>query len=353
MTGILYSVARFCVRSKYVVVAVWLVAAVALVAVSHTLGDNTNDNLSLPGTDSQRASDTLAKSFPDQSKGSSPIVLHAKSGKLTDSNYSSAVSQAVTDVSKAPHVASAVSPLTSQGASALSKDQSTGSSSVTTKVSPGSLSVEDAQNIIDAAAKPAQAAGIQVETGGTLGQKVSKSGTESSELIGILAAMIILTFTFGTLTAMLLPIITAIFSLLTTLSIIRLLEHAITVPTVAPTLATMIGLGVGIDYALFIVTRHFRGMHDDLPIEESVARAVATSGRAVLFAGCTVTIALVSLAVAGIPLVTTMGLTAAIAVIGAAPAAPPLHPTCRCLSATRVTFREVPAPSPTAAPAHG
>src|SRR5438270_558448 len=104
MTGILYSVARFCVRRKYVVVAV------VLVAVSHTLGDNTNDNLSLPGTDSQRASDTMAKSFPDQSKGTSPIVLHAKSGKLTDSNYSSALSQAVTDVSKAPHVASAVSP---------------------------------------------------------------------------------------------------------------------------------------------------------------------------------------------------------------------------------------------------
>src|SRR5690242_2275366 len=126
MTAILYSVARFCVRQKFVVLAAWLVAAVVLVAVSHTLGDNTNDNLSLPGTDSQRASNTLAKSFPHQSKGSSPIVLHAKSGKLTDSKYSSAVNEAVTDVSKAPHVASATNPLTPQGASALSKDQTTG-----------------------------------------------------------------------------------------------------------------------------------------------------------------------------------------------------------------------------------
>ena len=93
-----------------------------------------------------------------------------------------------------------------------------------------------------------------------MGQKISKPATESSELVGILAAMVILTFTFGTVTAMLLPIITAIFGLASTLAIIRMLEHVVTVPTVAPTLATMIGLGVGIDYALFIVTRHFRGL---------------------------------------------------------------------------------------------
>ena len=137
-----------------------------------------------------------------------------------------------------------------------------------------------------------------METGGQLGQKVSKPATESSELIGIIAAMVILTFTFGTITAMLLPILGAIFGLACTLSIIRLLGHVVTVPTVAPTLATMIGLGVGIDYSLFIVTRHFRGLDDGLELRESIARAAATSGGAVFFAGCTVTIALVSLAVA-------------------------------------------------------
>src|SRR5436309_4992626 len=133
--------------------------------------------------------------------------------------------------------------------------------------------------------------------------------------------MVILSLTFGTLVAMAVPIITAIFGLLATLAIIRLLGHVATVPTVAPTLATMIGLGVGIDYALFIVTRHFRGLSEGLSMEESIARAAATSGGAVFFAGGTVTIALVSLAVAGIPLVTTMGLMAAIAVVGAVLAA--------------------------------
>ena len=133
---------------------------------------------------------------------------------------------------------------------------------MTLDVSPGELTEEEAQDIIDAAAKPARAAGLVVETGGQLGQKVSKPKTESSELVGIIAACVILAFTFGTIVSMLLPILTAILALLSTLAIIRMIGHATEVPTVAPTLATMIGLGVGIDYSLFIVTRYFRWCSD-------------------------------------------------------------------------------------------
>jgi putative drug exporter of the RND superfamily len=323
---VLYRVGLFAVRRRFIVLGVWFLLAVALVAWSHSIGENTNDNLSLPGTNSQKATDTLAKSFPDQANGTSPIVLHAKSGKLTDSQYSNSVNTAVSDVSKAPYVASATNPLSPQASSTLSKDQTTGYISVTLKVSPGSLTESDAQTIINAAAKPAQAAGLEVETGGQLGQKVSKPATESSELVGIIAAAVILTLTFGTAVAMLVPIISALFGLLATLSIITLLSHLFTVPTVAPTLATMIGLGVGIDYALFIVTRHFRGLRDGLEMHESIARSVATSGGAVFFAGGTVTIALCSLAVAQIPLVTTLGLMAAIAVVVAVSAALTLLP---------------------------
>ncbi len=325
MTGVLYGLAQFCVRRRFYVLAVWLVATIALVAISHRLGDNTSENLSLPGTDSQRATDALAKSFPDQANGSSPIVLHANSGTLTEPKNAEAVNEAAAGVAKEPNVASVVNPLTPQGAAALSKDKTTGYLSVTLSVSPGALSVEDVEKIIDGA-NPAKAAGLDVQTGGQLGQKVSKPATESSELIGIIAAMIILTLTFGTVVSMLLPILNAIVGLLATLAIIRMLGHVATVPSVAPTLATMIGLGVGIDYALFIVTRHFRGMHDGLPIHESIARAAATSGGAVFFAGGTVTIALVSLAVAGIPLITTLGLMAAIAVVVAVLAALTLLP---------------------------
>jgi RND superfamily putative drug exporter len=337
----LYRLARLCVRHRFVVLAAWLLVTVALVAVSHSLGDNTNDNSTLPGTNSQRATDTLSHSFPDQANGSSPIVLHVTRGKLTDSKYASAVNQAAADVAKAPDVASVVNPLTSQGASALSKNQQTGYLSVTLSVSPGSMSVDDAQTIIDAASKPAEAAGIQVQTGGQLGQKVSTPSTESSELIGIIAAMVILTFTFGTVVAMLLPIVTAILGLASALSIIQMFSHVTTVSTVAPTLATMIGLGVGIDYALFIVTRHFRGLKDGLELHESIARAAATSGGAVAFAGGTVTIALVSLAVAGIPLVTTMGLMAAIAVVVAVAAALTLLPALLAIIGPRINALRV------------
>ncbi len=353
MTGMLYAIARFCVRRRVVVLAVWVLGAAALVTASHRLSDNTNDNIKLPGTDSQRATDALSHSFPAQSNGSSPIVLHVTSGKLTDSKYASAVNAAATDVAQAPHVASVVSPLTSQGASALSKDQATGYLSVTTTVSPGALSVDDAQTIINAASKPAQAAGIEVQTGGQLGQKVSKPGTESSELIGILAAMVILTFTFGTVVAMLLPIINAILALAATLAIVRMLSHVTTVSTVAPTLATMIGLGVGIDYALFIVTRHFRGLDEGLDVKESIARATATSGGAVVFAGGTVTIALVSLAVADIPLVTTMGLMAAVAVVVAVLAAVTLLPAMLALVGPRINSLRVRAHHSQADSKHG
>jgi putative drug exporter of the RND superfamily len=341
MTGVLYRIAQVCVRRKWIVLVVWLVAAVALVAISKQMGDNTNDNLSLPGTNSQRATDLLQKSFPTQANGTSPIILHANNGKLTDSKYSSAVNQAATDLAKQPDVASVINPLTPEGAAQLSKSQSTGYLTVGLKVSAGSLSEEQAQDIINAAADPAKAAGLEVQTGGQLGQKVSKSNTESSELIGIIAAMFILTFTFGTVSAMLVPIVTAIFGLLSTLAIVRMLGHVTSVPTVAPTLATMIGLGVGIDYSLFIVTRHLRGLGDGLDMDESIARATATSGGAVFFAGCTVTIALVSLAVAGIPLVTTMGLMAAIAVVVAVTAALTLLPAVLALLGPRINALRV------------
>jgi RND superfamily putative drug exporter len=343
MTGALYRLAQLCIGRKLVVIAIWLLASIALVVVSQRLGDDTNDNLSLPGTDSQHASDILAKSFADQANGSSPIVLHATKGKLTEPKYAAAVEEAAKSVSKAPHVASVLSPLSPTDAGALSKDRDVGYLSVTLSESPGSLSVEEAQTIIDAA-HPATAAGLEVQTGGQLGQKVSKPSTESSELIGILAAMAILAFTFGTIVAMALPIVTAIVGLLVTLSIVRLLGHVTNVPTVAPTLATMIGLGVGIDYALFIVTRHFRGLEDRLQVDESIARAAATSGGAVFFAGGTVTIALVSLAVARIPLVTTMGLMAAIAVVVAVLAALTLLPAILALTGSHINSLRVRAP---------
>jgi putative drug exporter of the RND superfamily len=206
-----------------------------------------------------------------------------------------------------------VSPL-DQGAQGLvSKDKKIAYISVTLNTSSASTTDQDAQDILDAA-NPAAKAGLDPSVGGYVGQKLSRPSTESSEAIGIAAAVVILVIAFGTVTAMLLPIATAILGLLTTLALITAISHLTAVPTVSPTLATMIGLGVGIDYSLFIVTKHKLQLGQGIEMHESIARATATSGGAVLFAGVTVVIALCSLVVAGIPLVSTLGYTAAIAV---------------------------------------
>ena len=313
MTAPLYNLGHFCVRHKFIVIAVWLVAFIALAAVSVTLGQNTSDNLTLPGTDSQKATDLLDKKFPEQANGTVPVVFVAPHGhKLDESTYEDAIKQVNDDYKNDKHaVDGAVSPFDSDGAAQLSKDKTVGYISLTLKQSPSEMDEKAAQDILDVA-NPGKTHGMQVSVGAYVGQKLSKPSTHLSEVVGLAAAVIILLFTFGTFVAMGMPILTAIIALVSGLSVIGILGQVVQVPTTAPALATMIGLGVGIDYGLFIVTRHrYQLQHDKMEIGESIARANATSGGAVVFAGGTVIIALVSLLVAGIPLVTTLGYTAA------------------------------------------
>jgi RND superfamily putative drug exporter len=171
---------------------------------------------------------------------------------------------------------------------------------------------------------------------------VSKPETHSSEAVGLTMAVLVLLFTFGTVVAMGLPIVTAIVGLVIGLSLITLLTQVAEVPTVAPTLATMIGLGVGIDYALFIVTRHQAQRRAGMPLDESIARSTATSGGAVLFAGTTVIVALLSLAVVDIPLVTTLGYTAALVVAVAVTAAVTLLPALLAIAGARIDALALP-----------
>ncbi len=325
MTGPLYAVGRFCSRYHYPVIAVWVIAAIVLVLLGQASGDKTNDNLTLPGTGSTKATNLLEDKLPGQAYGSNPLVIESHGAKLTSAAYSKAVSATVTNLNKDPIVTSAISPLSSAGSDFLSKNGRIGYIPVTLSVGPGDLSLEQAQSILDAG-DPAESAGLDTSVGGYVGQELSKPSTEISEVIGLTAAVIILLFAFGTVTAMAMPIFSAVLGLACALSIIRLLENVIQVPSTASTLATMIGLGVGIDYALFIVTRHKLQLKDGMDVMESVARATATAGGAVVFAGFTVVIALCSLFVAGIPLVTALGLTAAVAVVVAVLAASTLLP---------------------------
>jgi putative drug exporter of the RND superfamily len=324
MTPLLYSLGGSCVRHRRLVLALWLVVFAVLAVAARSAGPDLNDNLTLPGTDSQRATDLLNAKFPSQANGTNPVVLRAPAGaKLTDSKYKQPIDATVAAFKKDPDVRDATSPL--DQASLLAKDQRTGYIALNLRASPSDLTQDDAQRIIDEA-DPLRSAGLAVSFGGYLGQKVSKPETHSSEVVGLGMAVLVLLLTFGTVVAMGLPIVTAIVGLVSGLSIITLLSHVAEVPTVAPTLATMIGLGVGIDYALFIVTRHQAQRRAGMATSESIARAAATSGGAVVFAGTTVMVALLSLAVVDIPLVTTLGYTSALVVLVAVAAAITLLP---------------------------
>jgi putative drug exporter of the RND superfamily len=326
VTGPLYAIGRFCSRHHWPTIAVWLVAAVALVLIGQTGDSKTNDNLTLPGTGSTAATELLEEKLPEQAFGSNPLVFQAKAGAdLTAPKYASAIGESVKRLNALHDVNSAVDPLSPQGAEFLSKDRSVAYVPVVLSVGPSELTEPQAQAVL-AAGEPAETAGLKVSVGAYVGQQLSKPDTGASDAIGIAAAIVILLFAFGTATAMVLPIFSAIIGLACALSIIRVLENVVQVPSVASTLATMIGLGVGIDYALFIVTRHKLQLRDGMELRESVARATATAGGAVVFAGFTVVIALCSLAVAGIPLVSTLGFTAAIAVVIAVAAATTLLP---------------------------
>jgi putative drug exporter of the RND superfamily len=325
VTGPLYAIGRFCSRHHWPVIAAWIVLAIALLAIANAAGSKTSENLTLPGTDSTTATELLEDNLPEQAYGSNPLVLEAPRGKLTQPQYSGAVGETVERLNELGEVNSAVSPLSPKGAAFLSKDGSIGYIPVVLDVGPGEIDEVQAQRVLDAA-KPARAAGLETSVGSYVGQQLSKPETETSEAIGLAAAVVILLFAFGTATAMMLPIVSAVVGLLCALSIIRLLEHVLQVPGVALTLATMIGLGVGIDYALFIVTRHKLQLGEGMELRESIARATATAGGAVAFAGFTVVIALCSLAFAGIPLVATLGFMAAVAVVVAVCAATTLLP---------------------------
>jgi uncharacterized membrane protein YdfJ with MMPL/SSD domain len=338
----LHSLGSLSARHPIPVILLWIAVAVALTLVVRTVGAETTNDLTLPGTGSQQATDLLEARFPPQQNGSSPVVFHAAKAKVTDAENKQAIEASYKAILKQPHVYSARDPFENAQAGLISKDGHYAFIPVVLDVGSGNLDEETAQNVLDAA-DPGLAAGMEVAVGGSIGSELSQAETESSEIIGITAAMIILALTFGSLVAMGMPILTAIIGLSIALALIGLLGHLFNVPTVGTTLATMIGLGVGIDYALFLVTRHHDQLREGVEVKESIARAVSTAGTAIVFAGSTVVIALVSLMVAGIPLVTSLGYSSAIAVLTAVLGAISLLPALLGLVGRRIDSLRVPA----------
>jgi uncharacterized membrane protein YdfJ with MMPL/SSD domain len=214
MAKFLYRVGHFCAKHRFLVLLVWIALAAGIGVLVSRIGAETNDNLSLPGTGSQEATDLLAEKFPPQQNGQSPIVFYAANGKVTDSARKTAIENSYKAIVEVPHVYSASDPFAQDDSPFVSEDEKTAYIPVLLDIGSNDLTEEEAQAVLDAA-DPGKQAGMQVAAGGPIGSELSEPATESSEVIGIVAAMVILTFAFGTIVAMGMPIIVAIVGLAT------------------------------------------------------------------------------------------------------------------------------------------
>jgi uncharacterized membrane protein YdfJ with MMPL/SSD domain len=311
----LFGIGGFAAERRLIVLLVWLGLCALAVASVRVLGAETNNTLTLPGTDSDAAYDLLAAEFPPQQNGANPVVFQVDHGKLADPDFRPAMDATYRTFEASPQVYSVSNPVGKNAAAAgiISDDGRTGIMPVLLNVGGGFITEELASKLLEAT-EPARRAGIRVAVGGQMGSVLSAPDTQESELLGNISAMVILALVFGSLVAMGLPIANAAIGLAISTSLIGLFGHIWSMPSVASTLAVMIGLGVGIDYALFLMTKHLEQLGEGMELRESIARSVASSGSAIVFAGGTVVIALASLVVAGIPLVTMLGFASAIAV---------------------------------------
>ncbi len=306
MAALLDRLGRFTARRHWWVIGAWVVVAILIVVIARASGGHTFDNFRIPGAQSQEAVDLLEERFPQQAGGSATVVFHAADGTLGSSASEAAIAESIDNLKALPQKPQVVGPVP-----APSGDTAIASLQYREQVQQ--LGVE-AFDDVQAATEPAEKAGIEVAFGGPLVDFAEAPASSASDQIGLLVAIVILVFAFGSLIAAGMPIFTALIGLAIGLSLITLLASVIDVGTAAPELGTMIGLGVGIDYSLFIVTRHRENLAQGMDVQASIGRSVATAGQAVLFAGTTVVIAICGLLISGIPYVAILGFAAAIVV---------------------------------------
>ncbi|MGA5900417.1 MMPL family transporter [Streptomyces venetus] len=331
--GVLRRLGEWCAHHFVVVILAWLVALVALQVVSREFGGAYSDNFSLPQAQAQKGLDVLKEHDPQAGGYSSQIVMHDDQQPLTA--LSSQMSTTVADLEKLPHVLSAQNPLSApsspsgqsqQNVGPLSDDKKTAYITVRFNVQPSTLG-GDYLNGVDTAVQPLRSAGAEVEYGGPLGELARPAADDRvSELIGFGVAIVVLLVGFGSVIASVIPLLSALISVVGGLAILGLLAAAFTFATVSPTLATMIGLGVGIDYALFMLTRHRQNLIDGMDPVRAAGQAASTSGHAVLVSGCTVIIALAGLSASGVSFISLLGLAAAVTVVSAVAGALTLVP---------------------------
>ncbi|MFF3071077.1 MMPL family transporter [Kitasatospora sp. NPDC057904] len=310
MATYLYRLGRSCFRRRRAVLAVWIAVLIAVGGAAGAFAGKTSNEFKVPGTEAQATLDRIKDAFPQQGHGSAQIVFAAPAAdgvKAPDAGR--AVSEAVHRIAAVPGVAAAPDPYAT---GAVSPDGKVAIALVSFDRKLGDIT-DQQRDAVRAAAEPARAAGLDVAFGGDAYNRMAQ--VDGGEAIGLAVAGVVLVITLGSLVAAGLPLLTALVGVGAAMAGLLALTGSFEIITTAPVLALMVGLAVGIDYALFILSRHRRHLGEGLTPEEAAARATATAGSAVVFAGLTVVVALAGLAVAGVPFLTVMGLAASGAVV--------------------------------------
>jgi len=334
----LASFARWCYRHRVIVVVAWLVVLFSVVGIERAVGSAFSNSFSLPGTESSQALTLLSTALPKQAGDSDTIVWHVGSGSVRDPAVQAHIESLLTQVAAAPSVAAVRGPYSPAGAAQVSKDGKTAYATVLFTKLAQAVPKQDVAHIIKLV-KAANSSTVQVDVGGQAIESATQTPPSNSTAIGLLAAALIILLAFGSFTGMLLPLITAVVALGTAVFSIDLLSHAVGVAEIAPTLATLIGLGVGIDYALFVVTRYRHGLKSGMAPEDAAVRALNTAGRAVLFAGGTVSIALLGLLVLRLSFLNGLAYASVLAVVLTMAAAMTLLPALFGFLGVRVLSR--------------
>lgn len=331
---------RWCATHGWLVVLLWVTVLIGVTGGAVALGSATADDFGVPGAESAVALDLLHDRFPASAGVEGKLVLVVDSGDLLSPARARAVQDTAARLARLPGVRS-VAPPGSTTVDRLSPDRRIGVLGFTLDKAAGQVTPDDVERVLHAAA-PARAAGLRTEVGGAVAMAASKPESGGAELVGVAAAILILLIAFGSVVAMGLPLVMALVGLGIGLGTLTMASRLFEVPGLAPSLATMIGLGVGIDYALFIVTRHRAQLAEGMEVLTSIGRATATSGGAVVFAGVTVMIAICGLAIAGVPILSALGYATSLVVALAVLAAITLLPALLGLLGERIDRLRVP-----------
>ena len=305
--------ARWCVQHRRRALVAWVALLLVVLGVAGAVGTRQANQFSLKGTESQRAQDLLGSDFPAQSGDVDQIVFHARHGRITDPAIRGRIAPALRRVARLPHVTGVTSPYAPGGRQAISSDGRIAFATVTfDKQAPG-LSKPEVERVISAA-ENARAPDLQVELGGQAIEQTQTTSFGAASAVGLAAAIVVLLIAFGSFLAMGLPVVTALLGLGTAFGVIALASHVVNMPNFSSDLAAMIGLGVGIDYSLFIVTRFRENHRRGEGVQTATVGAMNTAGRAVLFAGSTVIIALLGMLLLGVSFLNGLAISSAIAV---------------------------------------